>query len=254
MGRRTRPSSGRGRRVDAVRRAESVATARVRASLRARRRASSRRPADARADLDLLSGGCGAPRRTSVGSPDDGHALPGICRHRDGSRARTRAGARGRTRDPRRAVPSARGFDACPILRRRARRARSPSVPADRRRRRAFEEPAELRTKSLEPGTPNAEPGSNQRARSIVNVPPSNDPSHESSPEYIPAIRSVDAPAALRSKTIVHIGVGTPSPPGGKTSLIVTTVPRSEERRVGKECRVRWTPWYEKINKNSSWS
>src|SRR5207245_2552957 len=36
---------------------------------------------------------------------------------------------------------------------------------------------------------------------------------------------SADAPAALRSKTIVHIGVGTPSPPGGKTSLIVTTVP-----------------------------
>ena len=58
-----------------------------------------------------------------------------------------------------------------------------------------------------------------------MNVPPSNDPSHESSPEYIPAIRSVDAPAALRSNTIVHIGVGTPSPPAGKTSLIVTMVP-----------------------------
>src|SRR5690606_7942912 len=38
-------------------------------------------------------------------------------------------------------------------------------------------------------------------------------------------------------------------PPAKVTSpLIRKTVPRSEERRVGKECRSRWSPYHEKKN------
>src|SRR5688572_32298641 len=41
--------------------------------------------------------------------------------------------------------------------------------------------------------------------------------------------------------------------PGGETRLTVgrtsSAPPRSEERRVGKECRSRWSPYHKKKNK-----
>src|SRR6266542_4805718 len=36
------------------------------------------------------------------------------------------------------------------------------------------------------------------------------------------------------------------------TSLIARALPRSEERRVGKECRSRWSPYHLKKNKTES--
>src|SRR5438445_13069322 len=33
-------------------------------------------------------------------------------------------------------------------------------------------------------------------------------------------------------------------------TMIMTSVSRSEERRVGKECRSRWSPYHEKKKKN----
>src|SRR5690606_40120088 len=56
-----------------------------------------------------------------------------------------------------------------------------------------------------------------------------------------PAARS-PSPPTLISDASSAIPTGTPS---------TTSVPRSEERRVGKECRSRWSPYHEKKNRES---
>src|SRR5713101_3579873 len=45
-------------------------------------------------------------------------------------------------------------------------------------------------------------------------------------------MRLPSTPDAAASKVIVHIGVGTPSPPDGNTSFIVSVVPESEPLTV----------------------
>ena len=53
---------------------------------------------------------------------------------------------------------------------------------------------------------------------------------------------SASAPAAAGSPTASPVGSGTPSPaPAAGPSGHLT---RSEERRVGKECRSRWSPYH----------
>src|SRR2546430_16149661 len=63
------------------------------------------------------------------------------------------------------------------------------------------------------------------------------------------AQRSVDAMAmVMRARPDVAIfAVGLPDGDGVATAAAVTTAtscPRSEERRVGKECRSRWSPYH----------
>src|SRR5439155_10484303 len=66
----------------------------------------------------------------------------------------------------------------------------------------------------------------------MTNVPPTNGPSQESSPVYVALIRLASTPLAAASNVIVHIGVGTPSPPAGKTMRIASDVPESEPLMV----------------------
>src|SRR5947207_15896834 len=42
-----------------------------------------------------------------------------------------------------------------------------------------------------------------------------------------------------------------PSQPRTHVTAVRAVHPRSEERRVGKECRTRWMPYHEKKNKES---
>ena len=58
--------------------------------------------------------------------------------------------------------------------------------------------------------------------------------------------------AVTENKTVVSVS-GNHCPRGAKYAeaeilhpvrIVTTTVPRSEERRVGKECRSRWSPYH----------
>src|SRR5690348_17667865 len=48
-----------------------------------------------------------------------------------------------------------------------------------------------------------------------------------------------------------HTGQGTPQPHERRASQIAQSQSRSEERRVGKECRSRWSPYHGKKNETN---
>src|SRR3989442_10464476 len=66
--------------------------------------------------------------------------------------------------------------------------------------------------------------------------------------QYRPADGAVDPDTAVR-RTVLHVGVEVPwdLDVRATTMVLLTTVTaphRSEERRVGKECRSRWSPYH----------
>src|SRR6266542_7056513 len=60
----------------------------------------------------------------------------------------------------------------------------------------------------------------------------------------VPADGSIRLPTRLRDDSVDQ--VDKEFFPRVKAILVGTSVTRSEERRVGKECRTRWTPYYSK--------
>src|SRR5256885_16252106 len=53
-----------------------------------------------------------------------------------------------------------------------------------------------------------------------------------------------DTERAFTFRALALRPTGSPGPPTSRSSSACASLPRSEERRVGKECRSRWSPYH----------